>query len=272
MTLLNSAMTFDHLHNNVTGILRVLITGVQEVNGDNLVGVYLRGSLALGDFDPDTSDIDFLVVTKYPVTEETFAVLKVFHTRLAKFPNPFAKELEGAYIDLDSLKCFQTDHLFPTLYRGEDLQLTVHQTNWVIERWTVREHGITVIGPDPKKLIAPISKEQLRSAVSVRLRDWSDWCNQMDDPAWRLPLNHIAYVVQTMCRALYTLACGEICSKPRAVEWALGTLTEPWCSLVEKSRFWRTDNITIPDDNIISEVRQFVLWVSFKAGLTQHNT
>ncbi len=32
-------------------------------------GVYLRGSLALGDFIPATSDVDVLAVTEQPVSE-----------------------------------------------------------------------------------------------------------------------------------------------------------------------------------------------------------
>jgi predicted nucleotidyltransferase len=46
----------------VNKILAELMTGVREALGENLVGVYLRGSLATGDF-VDTSDVDFLVAT-----------------------------------------------------------------------------------------------------------------------------------------------------------------------------------------------------------------
>ncbi|MBB3112282.1 hypothetical protein FHS18_004368 [Paenibacillus phyllosphaerae] len=247
---------------NVNEMLRVLLQGMQELLDDNLVGVYLRGSLALGDFDPATSDVDFLAATQIPVTDAALAALVDFHNRLAKFPNPYANELEGAYIDLEGLRRFQPGQPYPTLYRGEGLQVTRHQSNWVLERWTVREHGLTLLGPDPQQLIDPIPAERLRAAVSLRLRDWADWCSQVDDPAWQLPLSHKAYVIETMCRVLYTLANGEICSKPHAVAWALSTLPEPWRSLVERSQCWRTDTLTTPDDPLIAEVRRFLLWVT----------
>ena len=47
----------------VNKILDLLLTSVSQVLGNQLVGMYLYGSLSSGDFDPQSSDIDFLVVT-----------------------------------------------------------------------------------------------------------------------------------------------------------------------------------------------------------------
>jgi hypothetical protein len=41
-------------------LLQVLLSGVQRLLDDWFVGLYLGGSLAGGDFDPQYSDIDFL--------------------------------------------------------------------------------------------------------------------------------------------------------------------------------------------------------------------
>ncbi|WP_169088978.1 aminoglycoside adenylyltransferase domain-containing protein [Paenibacillus sp. PL91] len=267
MSLSNSPERAISLPNSVTEMLRNLQLGIQEAIGDELIGVYLRGSLALGDFDPLTSDIDFLAVTKLPVSERMFTVLNELHSRLAKITNVYADQLEGAYLDYNALKRFQVGERYPTIERGDDsLRWKEHHSNWILERWTVYEHGITLIGPDPKNLIEPISVDEIRVAVSNRLRDWADWANQLDDPNWYLPLSHKAYVVETMCRAIYTLKFGEVCSKQCSVKWALEILPERWRSLVDHSRAWRTDT-TLPDPSIISEVMQFVHWVASKAGL-----
>ena len=135
-----------------------------------------------------------------------------------------------------------------------------HGLNWVLERWTVREHGITLLGPDPLTLIDPISSEELRAAVRKRLSDWVDYANDPDDPGWLGPRGGMAYAVETMCRALCSLATGELPSKQRAVEWALEMLPEPWRSAVARSQVWRTDNRVDPD--IVPEVRRFVLWAA----------
>ena len=52
----------------VDEIFDELLPGIQSALGDNLLGVYLRGSLATGDFQ-ETSDIDFLVATERPVSD-----------------------------------------------------------------------------------------------------------------------------------------------------------------------------------------------------------
>ncbi len=82
-------------------------------------------------------------------------------------------------------------------------------------------------------------------------------------PIGRCPGPHKAYVVETLCRALYTLARGQLLSKRRAVAWALETLPEPWRSTVERSQAWRTDDTV--DPSIVPEVRRFVLWTASDA-------
>jgi predicted nucleotidyltransferase len=57
-----SATSEARLTAEVADLLAALIPGVEAALGDILVGIYLRGSLATGDFI-ETSDIDFLVAT-----------------------------------------------------------------------------------------------------------------------------------------------------------------------------------------------------------------
>jgi hypothetical protein len=246
------------LPQDVSALLDILLPRLRAILGTNLVGVYLRGSLAFGDFIPATSDIDLLTVTAQRIDDAAFAALAAMHTALALLPHPFAQRLEITYLDCSNLKQFQPGQRHPTLGQGEALVWSEHGANWVIERWTVREHGIIVLGPDPQGLIDPITPDELRSATRFRLHDWATWANQHADPAWLLPRSHKAYVVETMCRMLYTLACGVVASKPQAVQWARTTLPEPSRTLVEQSQAWRTD--ATHDLTIVPAVRQFVQW------------
>jgi predicted nucleotidyltransferase len=241
-------------------ILDLLVPSIQEALGSNIVGVYLRGSLATGDFDPITSDIDFFAVTDRVVSEEEFDRLVRLHKRLAEHSNRYGDQLEGAYIDRTAARRFHPGERHPTVYRGEEFGWSEHKENWVLERWVVREQGMTLLGPEPKTLIDPISSGELREAVRSVLKIWTEWVADPDDPDWLLPLSHKAYVVETMCRALYTLECGELCSKPSAVAWALETIPEPWRSLVERSQRWRTDDTR--DLSVTPEVMRFVEWVA----------
>ena len=43
----------------------------RKILGDNLVGVYLHGSAAMGCFHPETGDLDLLTVVNDPLSDET---------------------------------------------------------------------------------------------------------------------------------------------------------------------------------------------------------
>ena len=248
------------LPHEVTEILEALVPGVRQRLAGNLVGVYLRGSLASGCFIPETSDVDVLIVTEHAVDGAQFDALEVLHRQIAALDHPYAHRIEVAYIDRAALRRFQVGLRHPTLGQGETLQWSEHGSNWILERWIVREHGIVLLGPDPKTLVDAVSSAEICRSVRDRLGDWAEWAQTPDDPDWLLPRSHKAYVVETMCRALYTLEHGTLSSKAQAVRWAIGTLPEPWRSTVERSRAWRTDDTVDPD--IVPQVRRFVLWVA----------
>jgi predicted nucleotidyltransferase len=250
-----------NLPNDVQEILDTLLSGVHKALADNLVAVYLRGSLATGEFMPEISDLDILAVTDRPVTEAEFASLVALHASIEQLPNRYADRIEIAYIDRGAMRQFEPGLRHPTLGQGETLARTEHGANWILERWTVRERGITLFGPDPNALIDPISSQDVRAAVYARLRDWADWTNHSNDPDWKLGPGHKKYVVETMCRALYSIAFGELSNKRLAVAWALETFPEPWRSTVERSQIWRDDGL-IDSATLVPEVKRFVLWAS----------
>lgn len=237
-------------------MLGALRRGTRGALGANLVGVYLRGSLATGDFTA-TSDLDVLTVTERPLDDVEFAALGALHAYLAALPNRYAGRFEVAYIDRVAIRRFVPGQRHPTLYWGEALTWCEHRANWILERWTVREHGVPLLGPDPKALLDPIRPDELRMAVRARLGDWADWADRPDNAHWP-----IVYTVETMCRALCTLARGEFPRKACAVAWAMATLPEPWRATIERSRGWRA-RPTVDRTSIELEVRRFVKWAAF---------
>ncbi|MEF2277268.1 aminoglycoside adenylyltransferase domain-containing protein [Deinococcus sp. YIM 134068] len=242
----------------IRAMLDALLPGVRAALGGDLLGVYLRGSLALGDFDPETSDVDYLAVTVRPVSEAQFAALARLHDRLAALPGRYAHHLEGSYINRAALRYFGPhERRHPTVGPDWAFGWGDHGGNWVLERWIVRERGVTLLGPDPKSLIAPISAEDLKGGVREELRSWT---SQPDEPAWLLRRSYQAFAVETMCRALFTLHTGELPSKPRAVAWALGSLPEPWRELAGRSREWRRDDT--PGPATLPEIMRFVRWAA----------
>lgn len=249
----------------VSALLDALLTGTREALNDNLLGIYLRGSLALGGFDPETSDVDVLVVTHHPVSDSEFAALWDIHAQIGQRDSHYARTLEVSYIDCASLKRFEPgERRHPTVGADWSFRWADHRANWILERWIVREHGVTLAGPDPKTLIDPILPDEIREAARDELRARvSDWSGRKGVPDWLRPRYYQAFEVETVCRALYTISRGEIPTKPRAVEWALRELPDPWRTFVERSQDWRADKTE--DTSALNELKAFVCWAAEEA-------
>lgn len=236
----------------VNAVLDELLSSVQAVLRDQFVGMYLYGSLAGGDFNPETSDVDFLVVTAGEVSDEMVSALQALHLRLAASGSKWAARLEGSYITQLALRRYDpVDGPFPCINEGE-FYLARHGSDWIIQRHVLREHGVTLAGPAPRTLIDPVEPDDLRRAVLELLRGW--WAPMLRDPARLRRPGHQAHAVLTMCRALHALAHGTIVSKPAAAHWAQPTLGEPWATLIAHAVTQRHD--TQPDD--LSETLDFI--------------
>lgn len=252
------------IESEINQLLAILTRELPARLPANLVGLYLRGSLVTGDFRPASSDLDLLAVTYQRVSETEFARLLDLHNAIAQSDHPFAQRIEIAYIDRPALRRYQPGQRHPTLGQGETLAWTEHHANWLVERWIVREQGIALFGPMPMTLIDPIQRAELVAAIRTRLGDWADWAHDIDNPEWQWPRRHKFYVVETMCRALHTLATSEIVSKGQAVTWARQTLPAPWRALIERSQDWQLDDTV--DESLVAPVRAFVLWTAGNAN------
>jgi predicted nucleotidyltransferase len=62
-------------------VLAELVAGVRGALGDALVGAYLQGSFAVGDFD-EHSDVDFIVVARDEPSDAQVAALQTMHARV----------------------------------------------------------------------------------------------------------------------------------------------------------------------------------------------
>ena len=219
-------------------LLRLFLGGVQAILGELMGGMYLHGSLATGDFNPHSSDIDFVVVVAEPVCDDLLSALAVFHTRLAASGLKWATKLEGAYISKEAIRRYKPEKT-TCAWLGADGHFAREPlgNDWVIQSYLIRELGVTVTGPDPKTLIDPILPEDLRKAELATLRWW--WSPQLDNPFRLRSREYQAYAVLTMCRALYTLQFGTVVSKPIAARWAQAELGERWGALIERSLDWR---------------------------------
>jgi aminoglycoside adenylyltransferase-like protein/nucleotidyltransferase-like protein len=240
-------------YEDVNAVLQLLLAKTQAILGKQMVGLYLYGSLSLGDFDPASSDVDFLVVTGERLPEVMLEQLREMHAEIAACGLPYARSLEGSYIPRDALWRYDpANNEHPTIGSDWPFQIGKHGPQWIIERQIVREYGVTVWGPSPRALIEAISPDELRAAVCAALKNF--WQTQLDNPEWLRPRHYQAFAVLTLCRALYTLHHGAVSSKPRAAAWAQEAYPE-WRPVIERALVWRSQHEA---DEDLSETLTFL--------------
>jgi len=227
---------------------------------ESLVGLYVRGSLATGDFDPETSDVDVLVILDKRVDDNAFCRIEEMHRRLVTLHPRYGPWLEATYVDRAAIRSFTPGLRHPTLVRRKSLDWHPHGCQWLIDYATTRECGIALYGPAVSSLIDPIPPDRIKNTIRERLREWTEWASNPGNPDWHLPNSHKSYVVATMCRALYALECDVLGSKVRSTKWAVETFPEPWRTTVERSRIWLRE-LQI-DLGLVPEVQHFVSWAS----------
>lgn len=255
-----TASTNPTPYSDVNTLLLLLLARVQTILRKKLIGCYLYGSLSLGDFDPESSDIDFLIVTTEELTGNVLEELRATHASIAASGLSYAKRLEGSYIPCAALRQYDPHNAsHPTIGIDWDFHVGQHGSNWIIERHIVREHGIIVWGPSPKTLIDPVPIETIKAAVCETLKTF--WTAQLTGADWLRPREYQAFAILTMCRALYTLQQGGVVSKPEAAAWACQALEPKWRPTIEKALIWRSQYVK--DD--LSETLAFMRFAIMSA-------
>ena len=251
-----SEVTAGQLHPtpyaDVNAVLHDFQGRIQAILVNHFIGMYLYGSLALGDFDPHSSDIDFIVVTDKELADDAFEALKEMHARFDESPSVWAGKVEAAYIPLQALSHMApTDVTYPQVEKGTALFKGPLEIGWIFQRHTMREHGVIVAGPDPHTLVDPVDPSDMRRAVSALPEMWLEQArNDHSWLEWVCQREAQAFVVLTLCRLLYTLDTADVASKPAAAHWAQKALGKRWAGLIEHALVGQHDEGEISDSEM----------------------
>jgi predicted nucleotidyltransferase len=220
----------------LNAVLDELVVSVRASLGETFCGAYLQGSFALGDAD-EHSDVDFSVVTHDEVTDAQLDALQAVHKRLYALESAWAQHLEGSYVPRQELRRVDESRApYWYLDNGAAELIGDNHCNTAVVRWTLREHGVILAGPDPRSLVEPVSVAELRDDVQWGMCEWADWL-----PHNKLSRRGQAVLVLTICRMLYTVESGRVSTKREAGEWALAALDSRWSSLVQDALDERPD-------------------------------
>jgi hypothetical protein len=226
------------MHSLVQDIVDAYLSLVDAEAPGLVQGLYLAGSVALSDFHPEASDIDFVAVTSAVCDAAGVAALERVHARLAaRYRRPF---FDGLYVTWDQLAhnplhtapgpCAHEGHVQPRVNHDR------HPVTW----HTLAQHGITVRGPQRQTLDIWTNRDVLAAWTRGNLdRYWRPWhrrsshllskpglvCLGSWGPSWG---------VLGVSRLHYTLATGEITSKEGAGLYALDTFPARWHRIIDE--------------------------------------
>lgn len=227
-----------HPYPELREVLNIFVNEISKELKENLVGIYLVGSIATGDFDLD-SDVDFLVVTKKELTEAEMKRLQDAHLKVYNIGCYPAKHLEGSYISIDDLNDWKTVGQKKLYYfdnGSTTYEQTTHDNQWHV-RWILRERGITLIGPKPETFLQAVPLNELFGEIEASMLQ----SKEIFQGEINRPLSFCnsrfgqSFFVLTYCRMLHTLHTGTVQSKKAAARWAKQFVDPKWAKLIDQA-------------------------------------
>ena len=213
--------------------LTVLIPGLKSALRRQLVGIYLYGSLIAGDFDPDISDIDLVVVLKAELNDDNFQALQRLHAQVLDEHPGWLDRLELAYISRDGLRDFRRRaSTIGIISPGEPFHRLQAGVDWLISWYPLLKEGIALYGPGIETLLGPITTDEYLAAVKAHLQAYRG----LPDAAPRK--RDLSYIILTVARGLFTLRHRRAGSKRVAAAWARRHFPA-WSALIDQAWSWR---------------------------------
>lgn len=212
-------------------VLSGVTAAAGEILGEALTGVYLHGSLAMGCFNPDRSDIDLILVINREMADRQkrrfmeavvkwnrrapkkgleLSVVREEVCRSFIYPTPFELHFSPGH-----LKWWQED---PEGYirgmKGADPDLAAHFT-------IIRKYGIVLAGSAVEEVFGEVPREAYLDSIRRDVENApEDVCK---DPV---------YMILNLCRVAAFVREDRILSKAAGGEWGLRRLPERYHSLI----------------------------------------
>ena len=232
-----------------------LLTTIKEkyvtILKDNLVGIYLHGSLAFGCFQWDSSDIDFIVVIKHSLFQKQKEEL--IQTLLDLDANAPQKGFEMSVI----LEKYCQNFIYPTPY--ELHYSNAHKANYLqnLSDYCRKMQGVdidlaahfTVINHVGKVLCGKSINEVFETVPRPYYID--SICKDIQDANATNPI----YYVLNICRVLAYLKEEKVLSKKDGALWAIKHINEEDRDVVRNALEAYMHQVPFKDD--------ITLWVNY---------
>ena len=215
-------------------IVESFVRESERIIGDNLVGIYLHGSAVMGCYNPDKSDLDFLVVVKENVKDETKRDFMDMVVALnAQTPG---KGIEMSIVKKEVCDPF----IYPTPF---ELHFSQMHTKWYSEN---PDDYIRKMNGTDKDLAAHFKVIKARGKCLFGLsidevfgevpeQNYMDslW-NDIEEAAEEITDNTM-YLTLNLARVLAWIKEKKVLSKKEGGEWGLKNLPDKYHSLLQEA-------------------------------------
>lgn len=212
-------------------LLRRFTEMSKRVLGDNLIGVYLHGSLAMGCFNPIKSDLDLILIVGNDVSKDIkldflqnvlefnkeaskkgieLSIVKREFCEPFTYPTPYELHFSNTYVDW--VKENPEDYIEKII--GTDKDLAAHFT-------IINKYGVTLYGAQINEVFGEVARDYYVDSI------WYDIENAREDI-----LNNPMYVTLNLCRVLAGLKDGLVLSKKTGGEWGISILPDEYIPFV----------------------------------------
>jgi hypothetical protein len=202
--------------------------------------LYLTGSIALGDYQPGRSDIDFMAFTSRPCSEVDIGLLRGVHAQL-EAPACY----DGSYVIWrDQPEAPADEPVRPHIVGGEFR--VANDSALTPSTWTeFARYATAVRGPAAGSIGISVSRERLNEWNLSNLNGY--WLNLATraaayygdkDPAAIEEAEFVCWGTLGAARLHYTLATGDITSKTGAGRYALEHFPD-YADLIIAALTWR---------------------------------
>ncbi|MUT68824.1 aminoglycoside adenylyltransferase domain-containing protein [Paenibacillus sp. NEAU-GSW1] len=201
---------------------------VEEL-GENLVGIYLHGSLAMGCFNPSRSDIDLLVIVKERLS--SLSAKQIPH-KILLLRDEIENGIECSIILENNL----IEFVYPTPceFHFSDYHREQYRANknyWIggyedkdlASQITIAYYrGKTLYGKPLSELFPPIDRQYYLASI---LHDIECASEEI--------LTNPLYITLNLCRVLCFIREGKISSKKEGGIWGVNNLPNPYRDMVQ---------------------------------------
>lgn len=204
----------------VTRVVTDLLAELDRLMPEEVEGFYLVGSLALADYRPGMSDIDFIAVLS---PEADAASLTNAHSALAQL-RP-AIDCDGIYLRRGELS--RPPAGVGPAARGGIVNPASDEERHPVTWLTLLRHGITVRGRTPSPdWIATDTEAAIRFSRQNLASYWRPWIEQRRDPELLLDDSSVAWGVLGVARLRALIDSGQVLSKSGAGLYALSAFPQ----------------------------------------------